>query len=233
MPGPQLENGHIRIANELWEALTRIRIPGEASQVLMAITRLTWGWGKKTDTISIKQLHEATGIPKPRIIRARKKLIDMNLINVAQKGNKKAPSYCFNKHYSTWKTLPKKATSKTLPKKATGVAQKGNETLPKKATSLITNHKAIKTILQSKQEPIEFDKKTWTFLNITQDQVNRWKQAFPLIDIWTEILKAGLWLESKNQVPHKRASEFLYQWFGNAKPEIQEEDEKPDSYYCN
>ncbi len=233
MPGPQLENGHIRIANELWEALSRTRIPGEARQVLGAIIRLTWGWGKKSDTISTKQLYEATGIPKPRIIRARKKLMEMNIINVAQKGNEKAPKYCFNKHYPTWKTLPKKATPKTLPKKATGVAQKGNKTLPKKATSLITNHKAIKTILQSKAEPIIFDKETWTFLNITQDQVNRWKQAFPLIDICTEILKAGLWLESKNQSPHGRASEFLFKWFGKAKPEIQESDEKPDSYYCS
>jgi len=27
---PQIENGHIDIANDIWEALTRIRIPGEA-----------------------------------------------------------------------------------------------------------------------------------------------------------------------------------------------------------
>lgn len=133
MANPQLEEGYIRIANELWEALSRIRIPGEARQVLFAIIRLTWGWGKKLDTISMKQLNEATGIPKPRIIRARKKLIEMKMITVAQKGNRTAPSYSFNKHYDRWNPLPKKAT---LPKKAIGVAQKGNKPLPKKTPSI-------------------------------------------------------------------------------------------------
>jgi len=33
MASPQLENGYTRIANELMEALARIRIPGEARQV--------------------------------------------------------------------------------------------------------------------------------------------------------------------------------------------------------
>jgi phage replication O-like protein O len=127
MPGPQLEEGHIRIANELWEALCRIRIPGEARQVLDAIIRQTYGWGKKQDTISLLQLSQATGLPKPKIIRARKKLQDMNMISVAQKGNDIAPTYSINKYYNKWKSLPKKGT---LPKKGIVVAQKGNNSLP-------------------------------------------------------------------------------------------------------
>jgi len=47
MKSPQTENGYIKIANELWDALTGIRIPGEVRQVLDYIFRKTYGYNKK------------------------------------------------------------------------------------------------------------------------------------------------------------------------------------------
>lgn len=47
MANPQCENGFTKIANELMEALAKIRIPGEARQVLDVIFRQTYGWNKK------------------------------------------------------------------------------------------------------------------------------------------------------------------------------------------
>jgi len=124
---PQPEDGTVRIATELWEAITRTRVPGEAMQCLMFIIRKTYGWQKKEDKIPLVQFVEATGIPKPRVCRSLAKLRGMNII--AQKGNKLS----INKFYSTWRPLPKKAT---LPKKAIVIAEKGNESLPKKAPSI-------------------------------------------------------------------------------------------------
>ncbi len=122
MSTPQLEDGYIRIVNEVWEALTSIRIPGEARQVLDFIIRKTWGWGKKKDKIPLSQFQIATGLSKNKIIRARKKLITMNLITVPQKGYENTLTYSFNKNYLTWKPLPKK---ETYPKKGMSVPQKG------------------------------------------------------------------------------------------------------------
>ena len=103
---PQWENGYTKIATEIFEALSRIRIPGEARQILDTIIRKTWGWNKKEDIISLSQFQEYTGLNKMHVYRAINKLIEMNLI--IKKGNGKQSAYMFNKYYDTWKSLPKK-----------------------------------------------------------------------------------------------------------------------------
>lgn len=140
---PQTENGHVRIATELWEALYKIRVPGEQMQVLLFIIRKTYGWGKKTDGIPLSQFVEATGISKTHIIRAINGLADKNMIVVTKKGNRNWNEYGFIKHYSKWKPLPKKVT---LPKKVIAVTKKGNLPLPKKGHSIDTKSIDTKSI---------------------------------------------------------------------------------------
>ena len=123
MVSPQLENGYIRISTEVWQALCKIRIPGEARQVLDVIIRKTWGWNKKEDRISLSQFTDATGLKSDKVIRARAKLDTMNLISF--KGNGTNTTYRFNKHFNTWNPLPKKET----------ISQKGNRHIPKRKFS--------------------------------------------------------------------------------------------------
>ncbi|HJW85455.1 MAG TPA: replication protein [Candidatus Brocadiaceae bacterium] len=115
MADPQCENGYTKIANELLEAWARIRIPGEARQVLDAILRKTYGFGKKADAISLSQFVLATGILKPNVCASLKLLKDMNLI--IQKDNDVANVYSINKDYTSWRPLSKKIT--VLSKKIT------------------------------------------------------------------------------------------------------------------
>lgn len=138
---PQLEDGYIRIATELWEAFMKIRIPGEARQILNAIIRKTYGWQKKWDTISLSQFEKMTGIKQPNIVRARKKLLDMNLI-IIKKDNKDNVSYCIQKDYHKWRPLSKKIT---LSKKIMAVIKKDNESLSKKIDTKDTNTKDTNT----------------------------------------------------------------------------------------
>jgi len=77
---PQIEDGYVKIADELAEAFARYRISGEEWQVLWAILRKTYGWNKKEDWISLSQFQELTGIKRPNIIRALKKLIQKNIV---------------------------------------------------------------------------------------------------------------------------------------------------------
>ena len=100
------------------EALGRIRIPGEARQVFDVIIRKTWGWHKKEDAIALSQFCLATGLSKSKVIKARKKLLEMNLIIVSQKGNDDSYIYRLNKDFETWKPLPKRGTL---------ISQKGND----------------------------------------------------------------------------------------------------------
>ena len=74
MASPQAEKGHIRIANDLWEAWAGIRVSGEAEQVLKIIIRQTWGYNKKVEMITLDRFAVMTGLKKPGIIRAIKKL---------------------------------------------------------------------------------------------------------------------------------------------------------------
>ena len=129
LANPQVENGYIRIANEIWDALVAIRISGEARQVLDLIIRKTWGWGKKTDKISLSQLCDATGLKKSSVIKARKKLVKMNIITMTKKVNEITPSYGIVKDHTKWKPVPKKLTE---PKSKTRVTKKVNKGVPKK-----------------------------------------------------------------------------------------------------
>lgn len=126
MANPQIENGFIRISTELWEAWSKIRINGEAEQMLKVIIRKTYGYAKKEDFISTSQFMQLTGMKRHAIHKSRKKLLNMDLITVTQKGNSKVLSYSFQKDYTKWKVLPKKVT----------VTQKGNGCNPKRSRSV-------------------------------------------------------------------------------------------------
>jgi len=131
MASPQLDNGYIKIATEIYEALCKIRINGEARQVLDFIIRKTYGYHKKQDKISLSQFTLGTGLKKTHIIRGLNKLKQMKLI--IQIDNDDINIYRFNKDFDDWKPLPKKVT---LPKKVMTVTQKGNASLPKKVHTI-------------------------------------------------------------------------------------------------
>ena len=123
---PQVEDGFTKIANEIMEALARTRIPGEARQVLDFTLRKTFGWQKKEDSIPLSQIVLGTGLKKPNVCRAIRKLLGMNLIIVKDKGDDK--TYRLQKDYTKWRPLSKKIT---LSKKII----KQGESLSKKITS--------------------------------------------------------------------------------------------------
>ena len=110
MANPQTENGYTKIANEIMIALCRVRIPGEARQILDVIISKTYGWNKKCDRISLSQFVEMTGQQKSHVSRNIKKLEAMNLIVITLKGNKLGHTYNFIKDFERWKPLPKKVT---------------------------------------------------------------------------------------------------------------------------
>jgi phage replication O-like protein O len=127
MANPQVEGGYTRIANELLEALARIRIPGEAGQVLDVIFRRTYGFGKKIDAISLSQFCLGTGLKQNTICKAIVKLLRLNLIT--KKGTATSTLYGINKDFETWRPLPKKG--QVVPKKVIIIPQKGNKHNPK------------------------------------------------------------------------------------------------------
>ncbi len=137
MANPQLENGFTRIANEIFDALAYIRIPGEAHQVLTVILRKTYGFQKSEDAISLSQFCLYTKLRKGDVCRAINKLISMGIIS--KKANGVASLYRFNKDFSTWRPLAKKQI----------VSNKANASLAIKRHTKETTTKEINTTVES------------------------------------------------------------------------------------
>ncbi len=174
MASPQIEDGYTRIANEIMEALARIRIPGEARQIVDTIFRKTYGFNKKEDMISLSQFCLATGMKKPACSRAIKTASRMNVI--IKKDNSGIHFYSINKDFETWKPLSKKITH--FIEKDNGEKEKafknnsllngevlskkiiGGETLSKKIMTIIEKDNIQKTLLQKKKGNIPQKKKS-------------------------------------------------------------------------
>ena len=82
MANPQIEDGHIDLANEIVEALAKIRISGEEMQCLWVIFRKTYGWHKKQDHIALSQFCGFTQLKKPAICRALRKLLSKMIMEL-------------------------------------------------------------------------------------------------------------------------------------------------------
>lgn len=131
MASPQVENGFTRIANEILEALCRIRIAGEARQVIDVVLRKTYGYGKKEDCISLSQFCLLTGMRRGDVCRAINKAISMNIIKViSKKANGMGNKYCIVKDFDSWRALAKK--QRGVAKKLITISKKANKGVAKK-----------------------------------------------------------------------------------------------------
>ena len=128
MANPQPDQ-YTKFSNELLEALARIRIPGEARQMLDVIFRKTYGFQKKEDQISLSQFALATGLVRPLVVRGLSKLITLNII-IIKKENTITNIYKINKDFDTWKPLSKKIRG--VSKKIIKIIKKDNLLLSKK-----------------------------------------------------------------------------------------------------
>lgn len=154
MANPQVENGYMRTAIELQDALCRIRIPGQARQILDTVFRKTYGFNKKEDRVALSQFVEATKLKKATVCKCINILKGMNLIIVTQKGNEDN-IFAINKNYSSWRPLPKKVM---LPNKVIIVTQKGNASLPNRGhTKDNTTKDNTKDIVSKADEPFNFE----------------------------------------------------------------------------
>jgi phage replication O-like protein O len=78
---PQLEDGFLRIANELLEALLAFKFTHREMLVLMTIIRKTYGYGKKTDDISASQIGDMCNLARPHVTSTLNSLALRNVIS--------------------------------------------------------------------------------------------------------------------------------------------------------
>jgi len=147
MASPQIEHGHIDIANTIADKLCGYRIPGQQWQIIWVVLRKTWGWledpnnsegpKKKLDRIALSQFQDLTGIDRRKCHALLKKLVKSNvLIRIdPKKGDRSEVSYGFQKDFDRWLLSPKRMT--TVTHKDDGLSPKRTptkETIQKKRT---------------------------------------------------------------------------------------------------
>ncbi|MGE4194699.1 MAG: replication protein [Pseudodesulfovibrio sp.] len=151
MSSPQLEDGYLKIANSIVEALARFRLPGQEGQIVWAVFRRTYGYNKKSDDIAYSQLAEDTGIPRKKVAALVKSLAEKKVLFAVPNMGDRAPlNIGLNKDFSQWVSVPQKGD----------IPQKGDSLSPKKGTSLSpkkgTTKDIRKDILKNNRQLFEF-----------------------------------------------------------------------------
>lgn len=201
MANPQIENGYTRIANEVMEALARIRINGECRQVIDVILRKTYGFNKKEDRISLSQFVLATGLKKSTVCKALNIAYKINIIT--HNGTPLGNIYRFNKDFESWRPLPKKVKPKI-------VTHNGNESLPIMVHTKDTN---TKEILASQETLIEK-----TTITMKKNTFGRYREDAS-IDSHETIIDADTGLEEtyKPKTKESKIMMDLIAWADNRK----------------
>jgi len=98
---PQLEDGYTRVACELLDAIVRFDFSKRQYKVVLAVIRKTYGYGKKTDDMTITQLANITGLELGNCSKTVSELSQMRTLLIQQG----VYGYVIglNKNYQEWK----------------------------------------------------------------------------------------------------------------------------------
>jgi len=99
MASPQLEDGYLRIANEVWNQLMMSKFNREQRGIIDLIIRLSWGCGKKWAYIPRQKDFCLAGVYESHVKRELQWLEKANVIRV----DWEQKLFQFNKYYTEWR----------------------------------------------------------------------------------------------------------------------------------
>lgn len=98
----QLENGYVRIANEIWDEIIRRDFTKRQKDILQLVIRLSYGCNKKSAHIPMMQDFGICGVTKNHIKGELNYLKEMKVLNWSQD----EMIFSFNKDYNVWQARP-------------------------------------------------------------------------------------------------------------------------------
>lgn len=157
MSCPKTKNGFTRIADELLDALVRFDLSKRQYKIVLAVIRKTYGYNKKADDMSSRQLALLTGIADTHCRSAVRELAKMQVLLVNP--GKFGQVIGLNKDYEAWhadytsKPRTKTVRTKTVRKED----QNGPQGGPKQSGHPDQNGPPprTKTVLNNRQLPID------------------------------------------------------------------------------
>lgn len=105
--GIQIDEGDFtRLHNTILEKLALARFTASEYRCLMFLFRMTYGWQKKEDAISLSQWATGIGLDPEKYrhnaLRTLQGLIAKRVIYTKDNGNNKPATWGFNKHFDEW-----------------------------------------------------------------------------------------------------------------------------------
>lgn len=99
------EGGFARVHNDILSTLAVARFTGSEFRCLLFLLRMTYGWQKKEDAISVSQWAEGVGVEfekRHNVWRTLQGLLEKNVIYARDNGNNRPKTWGFNKYIETW-----------------------------------------------------------------------------------------------------------------------------------
>lgn len=81
-----LENGYLRLANQIQDAVCKVELSGREFRVLNAIIRLTYGWSKKEDRITNSLIADKTNLTVKHVSEAVLSIANRRIISLRRIG---------------------------------------------------------------------------------------------------------------------------------------------------
>ena len=100
---PELDNGYLRIANELWQALIDYDLTGAQMKLIAVIIRETYGYNRKSKNLSLSYLAKAIHRDERNTRRVLNSLIEKRVVKEYDEPTpRKSREIGINKYYQEW-----------------------------------------------------------------------------------------------------------------------------------
>ena len=98
---PQLEDGYIRIANELFGAILRYPFTAGQMRVALCVMLKTYGWNRKQSPVTARAIADLTGLDLRYVKKVLNVLVSDKVITKEKNANSNILG--INKHYTRWR----------------------------------------------------------------------------------------------------------------------------------
>lgn len=220
MADVQLENGYTRIANEILEALAKAPLNGTQFRIVMLVVRETYGFQRKSCSLSETYIASRLKIQRQNIHREMKELFTSKVLSTIQEATFVSPRIiALNKNYSEWRIRlqeSKKIAGIELDSSpaiendsSPGIGLDSHRKKPLKKP-LKKNMPGVKTPDSPTAISLMLNDKTE--FPVSEAKVKEWAALYPAVDTMQELRKMKGWLDVN---PAKRKTKRGIQRFIN------------------
>lgn len=218
MASPQKENGFTPIAHEILEAIQQFKFTLNELKIILCVLRYTYGFNRKSHSMSLSFFENHTGLSRSRINKAIKNLVNNNVLIITKKGDAKNPNtYMFNKDYDAW-TMEKYSSfgsaefDTSVQNDTTTSVQNDTTTSVRNGTQEINNKEIYITTTTTTIEPLDLYQQIIGRISPIQiDRLIDWEEEF---NGQKEILNEAIRIaDDRNRRSFGFVNYLLKEWF--------------------